>query len=186
MKTCPNCHFNNESNTQFCVECGTNIKDVSENTSAVNISEVRFWNANQNIITCDEYFVSGKLKEKKFIIFENKEEFYFPLKNISSVRYVSGANISLIKIIFALALLGCGIYFLFLIRYSKTGTNFIGIASLILGGIIAFSLFKKVNQIIIKTANDKETVVMKEFSKNSKLQQFVDTVNSQIARNNYK
>lgn len=189
MKTCPNCHFNNESNTQFCVDCGTNIKNIPNNqTATTNSFEVRFWESNQNVIFCDEYFVSGKMKEKKFFIFQNTEELHFPIEKISSIRFLSGANATLAKTIFAVTFLFSGIYFLFLIsKYSSNaGTNFLGIVSLIIGWILAFSLFKKVNQMIITTSNDKEKVVIKEFSKNSKLQPFVEAVQSQIIKASHK
>lgn len=178
MKICPNCNFENESEAQFCVECWTNIKNISEKKADLwNSFEIKFWKTSK--ITCDENFVSWNFLWTKFLFFKIKEEIYLPISEISSIKYLVWPNVTILKIIFAFLFL---FWWIFLLVQWK-GTSIAWLIVLIFAWFIIYSIFKKVSKITIKTSTDKIIRTSLEFSKNPKLKQFTEFVTQKIIEN---
>lgn len=181
MKICPNCNFENENEAQFCVECGNNIKNVKENQNNFwDFFELKFWEKVKTHFYCDNYILKWSYQSKKYFFFEKTNEFYFPIRQISSIRYHSGTNENLFKIILCLAFLIAWIVFIL-------PTQWWSLISFMIW-IFIFILMKTKNiKIIFNTSGkDSQVIAFSTFEKWKQLKKLVEFINQKILENNKK
>lgn len=174
MKTCPNCNFENENNAQFCVECGTNIKNLPEDKNiSWDVFEIKFWSKIKTHIYCDNFILKWSYYRKRYFFFKSFSEFYFPIERISSIKYHSGTNESLLKIIISLVLIIA--WLVMNLNYNSSG-----IILIIAWAFLLFLMFVRNNKITVFTFwKDSENIYLNLW----KSKEFVEFINQKIFEN---